>query len=655
MKQVKIKSIQLTNFKGIRSFEVRFNEKTTSIYGRNASGKTTIFDAFTWLLFGKNSDDKKQFNIKTLDGAGNVIEKLPHEVSAIITVDGQEIRLTKRLKEKWVKKRGSADEEFKGNEEERLFNDVPMSVKDWSEKINAICTEESFKMLTTPLYFTSLRWDKQREALIQMAGDVSLDDVISTNKAEFGALIDSLNGKSFDEFKREISAKKKLIKEEVDTLPSRIDERRRDCGNVYDWSLLEARLHHKEAKFKEIDEQLTSVASAINKVSDDTAKIAEERAKIATDIALCKKLIENDVRTAEQANFNRWKNDTKRIADCQYSISYNNEQIERLNKQLVKLQMERSKLLAQWKEIKANTLQFDENSFICPTCGRTLDIEQIEEKQAEIRERFNAAKAKALEENKAKGLEVKRDIEQTQKRIDELINENDSMMGELTKLQSEIREKPQECTEKDIEKKIIKDEQYIRLCKRLSDFDKKHAQMPVLMTDEQGEIEELKKQRKQIDDEIAEIKVQLSMKKVNDANIKRINELEEQLRNASEELAQLEGIEYTIQQFTKTRIEMLESRINAMFKFVRFRMFEQQINGGEVETCKAMVNGVPYDDLNNAMKINCGLDIINALCKKLQMTAPIFIDNSESINNIIETESQIIKLIVSEDDVLKIA
>lgn len=655
MKQVKIKSIQLTNFKGIRSFEVRFNEKTTSIYGRNASGKTTIFDAFTWLLFGKNSDDKKQFNIKTLDGAGNVIEKLPHEVSAIITVNGQEIRLTKRLKEKWVKKRGSADEEFKGNEEERLFNDVPMSVKDWSEKINAICSEESFKMLTTPLYFTSLRWDKQREALIQMAGDVSLDDVISTNKADFGALIDSLNGKSFDEFKREISAKKKRIKEEVDTLPSRIDERRRDCGNVYDWSLLEARLHHKETRYKEIDEQLTSITSAINKVSDDTAKIAEERAKIATDIALCKRRIEHDVRTAEQEILNRWKNDTKRIADCQYSISYNNEQIERMNKQLVKLQIERSKLLAQWKEIKANTLQFDENSFVCPTCGRTLDIEQIEEKQAEIRERFNAAKAKSLEENKAKGLEVKRDIEQTQKRIDELINENDNLIGELTKLRSEIREKPQECTEKDIEKMIIKDEQYIRLCKRLSDFDKKHAQMPTLMTDEQGEIEELKKQRKQIDDEIAEIKVQLSMKKVNDANIKRIEELETQLRNASEELAQLEGIEYTIQQFTKTRIEMLESRINAMFKFVRFRMFEQQINGGEVETCKAMVNGVPYDDLNNAMKINCGLDIINALCKKLQMTAPLFVDNAESVNELIETFNQKILLIVSNDETLKIA
>ena len=655
MKHVKIKSIQLTNFKGIRSFEVRFNEKTTSIYGRNASGKTTIFDAFTWLLFGKNSDDKKQFNIKTLDGAGNVIEKLPHEVSAIITVDGQEIRLTKRLKEKWVKKRGSADEEFKGNEEERLYNDVPMSVKDWSEKINAICSEESFKMLTTPLYFTSLRWDKQREALIQMAGDVSLDDVISTNKADFGALIDSLNGKSFDEFKREISAKKKRIKEEVDTLPSRIDERRRDCGNVYDWSLLEARLHHKETKFKEIDEQLTSVTSAINKVSDDTAKIAEERAKIATDIALCKKQIEGEIRTAEQSRMTRWSNGLRRITDTEQTIAYNNSQIERLNKQLTALQLRRSVLLAKWKEIKANTLQFDEQSFVCPTCGRTLDIEQIEEKQAEIRERFNAAKAKDLEENKRQGLEVREEIEQTQKRIDGFVNDNDTLMAELEKLKSEIGKQPQICTDEDITKMIIKDEKYLRLCKRLSDFDKKHAQMPTLMTDEQGEIEELKKQRKQIDDEIAEIKVQLSMKKVNDANIRRINELEEQLRNASEELAQLEGIEYTIQQFTKTRIEMLESRINSMFSFVKFKMFDQQINGGEVETCKAMVNGVPYDDLNNAMKINCGLDIINALCKKLQMTAPIFVDNSESINNIIETESQIIKLIVSEDDVLKIA
>ena len=150
MKQVIIKKLSLLNFKGIRELEINFNESVTSISGRNGSGKTTVFDAFTWLMFGKDSEDRKAFNIKTLDASGKAIEKIPHEVTAIIEVNGETVTLCRRFKEKWVRKRGTATEEFTGHEEERLYNDVPMSVKDWTEKINAICTEETFKFITNP-------------------------------------------------------------------------------------------------------------------------------------------------------------------------------------------------------------------------------------------------------------------------------------------------------------------------------------------------------------------------------------------------------------------------------------------------------------------------------------------------------------------------
>ena len=658
MKNVTIKKLMLTNFKGIRSLEIDFSQ-TTSIYGRNASGKTTIFDGFTWLLFGKNSDDKKQFTIKTIGADGKVIEKLTHEVVAILDVDGQEIRLTKRLKEKWQKKRGSAVEEFKGNEEERLYNDVPMSVKDWSEKINAICSEDSFKMITNPLYFPSLKWDKQREMLITMAGDVSTADVIAANPVEFGKLIDDLNGKSFDEYKREIGAKKKRIKEEVEQLPSRIDERKLCEGKVYDWELMKARLHHKQAKLKEVDEQLSSASTFVGKLFDDAAKVAEKRAKLKSDIAIYRAKVEQEIKMAEQAAINRYNQHKTSVQEIKETIARCNDQINAQTATLAKLREQRENLLTEWKAIKARTLVFDEASFVCPTCGRPLELDQIETKQGEMTARFNKQKAADLESNKQRGLAIKAQIGIAEGIIKSQQDIIDLQTIRLKQIESELQEKaePQRCTQEDIDKMVIKDENYIRLCSLLTKFEKEHENDGEASSDETkaDEIAKLKEERDTLRMEVSELESTLATKAINDKNAQRIKELEERLRNANEELAQLEGIEFTIQEFTKTRISMLEDKINSMFKFVRWRMYETQINGGEVETCKATVDGVPYEDLNNAMKINAGLDIINAICKSLNLTAPIFCDNAEAVNELIETKSQVIRLVVSEDENLKIA
>lgn len=130
------------------------------------------------------------------------------------------------------------------------------------------------------------------------------------------------------------------------------------------------------------------------------------------------------------------------------------------------------------------------------------------------------------------------------------------------------------------------------------------------------------------------------------ANNKRIAELEKEYSESQCHLAELEGLEYQLQQFSKARIEQMEGRINGMFDIVRFKMFEQQINGGEIETCEATVDGVPFADLNSAMKINAGLDIINAFCKANDVEAPIFIDNRESVCELTPVGSQVVNLIV---------
>lgn len=652
MKNVKIKSIKLLNFKGIRTMEMQFNaDSVTSIYGKNASGKSTIFDAFTWLLFGKNSEYKTKFSLKTLNADGETIERLPHEVTAILDVDGEEIRLTKRLKEKWIKKKGSSAEEFTGNEEERLYNDVPMSVKEWSEKINNICSEDIFRMITNPLYFPSMKWQDQREALVRMAGDVSVDDVISMSPIEFGALIDSLNGKTLEEYKKEISAKKKRIKEEVDTIPSRIDERRRDLNNTYDFALLTARLSHKIVKADELSAQLKDLRSMMLAGSNIDA-IADERGKIFIDISKRRTQIKERLESEYAFKYNEYIKLKTKLADAETTVAYNNTQIERINTELVNLKMRRAELLTIYKQLKTLTLQFDETNFICPTCGRRLEPEQVWQKQQEMLENFNKNKAKSIEQNIAEGKEIKKQIDTYEVRIAGFTNDNELLNAEISRLKTEISDEPKRLSAEEIEDIVKNDEEIIKLNKRYEELGNTNISADNSL---QAKVDALGDEYKAISEEIADLKTKLSIKEANEANEKRIKDLEKQLRESSNELARLEGIEFKIQEFTKTRISIIEERINSLFSFVKFKMFETQINGGEVETCKAMVNGVPFDDLNNAMKINAGLDIINAICKSLQVTAPIFVDNSESVNKLTETESQIIRLVVSEDEQLRIA
>ena len=655
MKEIKIKRIRLVNFKGVRAFEMEFDTAgITSIYGRNASGKTTIFDAFTWLLFGKNSEDKKQFGIKTVDGNGNVIQRLPHEVSAVIEVDGQEITLTRTLNEKWQKKRGTAEEEFKGNEETRLYNEVPLSVRDWQAKIDAICTEDTFKMVTNPLYFTSLKWDKQREMLIRMAGDVTTDDVVATNPEEFGKLISDMTGKTFEEYKKEIGAKKRRIKEEVETLPSRIDERKRDAMQQYDWNLIEARLHHKEKKLAEVDAQIADRSQLTLKMHDSALREAEEYIDLQMDIARKRSDISQNIRMKEFEAEHKLDTQKAELTATEERMERGGKVIADLQAQLMQLKSQRETLIAEWRSIKAETLQMSEDDFVCPTCGHPFDLDKIEQKQQEMTARFNAHKAQRLEDNKRRGLQVKSSIERIESQIAAEANKVETMRTRKAELEQTIAtNKPHILTDEQIEEIIKNDPEIARKEARLAAMTKPEETPAATQTDEA--VEQLKAERTQLREEIAQMREQLALKAVSEQNAQRIAELEKLLREQSDELARLEGIEFTIQQFTKTRISMLEGKINSMFGFVKFKMFDQQINGGEVETCKAIVNGVVYDDLNNAMKINAGLDIINAICRFIGICAPCFVDNAEAVNELIKTQSQVIRLVVSDDNELKIA
>lgn len=645
MKKVIIKKLSLLNFKGIRELEINFNESVTSISGRNGSGKTTVFDAFTWLMFGKDSEDRKAFNIKTLDASGKAIEKIPHEVTAIIEVNGEAVTLCRRFKEKWVRKRGSVKDEFTGHEEERLYNDVPMSVKDWTEKINAICTEETFKFITNPNYFPMQKADAQRTMLMRMAGDVS-DEEIAFGNDDFQALLGQLTGKTMEEYKREIAAKKRTIKAEIETIPARIEECKRMMPESENWQELEAELEGRQKLLAKVEGQISDKATAFTDASNERMK----KSKRVGELKGARMDLEFKIKNQVQADYNGRRNKQlalqRQVQNDELELSNNETMLKGYEGEMTRLKENREALLKEWREINARQLVFDENAFVCPTCGRQLEIDDIERKQGEMTAKFNARKAAELEENNRKGKANKERMNE----VEALIS---GCKAKIAELQERIKKAKENelyaatLTAPDATPAIENDAEYQRLTSEIAALEKELAE-PI----QSPETAELSERKRQYTADIDEMKAKLAKRDTINRTNQRISELETQLRNQSDELSGLEGIEFTMAAFSKARIEAVESRINHLFSIVRFKMFETQINGGEVETCEATVDGVPYSDLNNAMKINAGLDIINAICKSEGVTAPIFIDNAESINELMPTESQMIRLVVTEDDTL---
>ena len=636
MKKIILKKLSLLNFKGLRDFSIEFNDDVTRVLGRNGSGKTTIFDGFTWLLFGKDSEDRQSFNIKTLDESGVAIPQIPHEVSAVISVDGTDITLRRVYAEKWVKRRGTVSAEFTGHTEERYYNDVPCTMKEYNEKIAELCSEQVFKFITNPTYFSRQKTDVQRAMLIRMAGGISDEDIAAGND-DFTTLLAQLTGKTLDEYKREISSKRSKLKAEIETLPDRIDERRRDVTAEEDWSAIESEIKRLTSEKFEIDAEIADAAKAMRKASDARMAVIAELNNVRSQ----KMRREYEVKEIALAAWRKRKSERQALLA---SIDSDSREITRLQQQqssnantLHRLLNEREQLVAEYRAIKAETLNFSESDFVCPTCHRRYEVSEIESKEQEITAAFNERRAKRLEENKRKGLAVRSQID--------TLNEQQQMIEDkIAQLQETIvksKQQPLYNESFDVEPPthdaIASDSEYIALCERETSLQEQSNSS-------------LQEQSNTLADKIAELRVRLSKREIIERNNARIAELEEQLKTQNAELARLEGIEFTISEFSKARINAVEQRINAMFKIVRFKMFAKQINGGEVETCEATVNGVPYNSLNHAGKILAGLDIINAISRFEQIEAPCFLDNAEAINDVPAMSCQMILLTVTTDE-----
>lgn len=647
MKQIELKKLGLLNFKGARNVEIAFNGNTT-ISGDNGTGKSTIFDAFTWLLFGKNADDKKDFSVKTYDENGEIIPRLPHEVSAVILVDGKEVVLRRILEERWTKKRGSAVEEFTGNTEKRFWDEVPCNVSEWNAKVAELIPEQTFKIITNPLYFTSLKQDVQRNILMEMAGEISESELIGGNQ-QFGQIISDCGGKTVEEYKRQIQSKKRIVKDAIDSIPSRIDEVKRTIVEVEKTkNELDNELNEVFNEERKLDAMVANDEQAIKANSAEVEALNKTISKISGEIS------SRQFEIRQQLTENYYKAKSK-VAEIENQINGAKSKIDVLEQTNAKAkesiqanEAKKNELKNEFVAIRAKKLEFNENDFVCPTCKRPLEPSEIEHKQAEMQSNFNADKVARLSKINERGQALNAEIDELTKQIAD--NEK-----QISLLQCGIDSGNDEI--ESINLSPVSDEE-IEACIQ---NDKKIEELKQSVENAQKELASIRPVERSVDLSVINEQRAALRDRTNAANAskyalernrnaeKRIEELEIELRSNNEELARLEGIEFTIQGLQKRKVSLVEERIASYFKKVRWKMFDTQINGGEVECCIPMVDGIPFADANKTGKIHAGIDILNAMSKQMGVSAPVFIDNAESYNSLPECDSQIIRLVVSNE------
>ncbi len=651
MKQVILKSLTLCNFKGEQARTTNFNQDVTTISGGNGLGKSRHFDAFIWLLFGKDAHDRKDYEIKTRVN-GEELHKCECSVTGVIDVDGEEITLKRAFVEDWVKPRGQVEQVYKGNHTECWWNDAPVNVSEYDKRIQSIVDSSVFKMITNPAFFVNMKWQLQREQLFQLAGVVT-DAEIAAGNPQFAKLLDVISGKSLADHKKELAARKKRLSDELKQIQPRIDQTQKMKPEPEDFAAIEAQIADIDKQISEIDAQIADMNTAIRKqyeAEQVKQSLVNELTTQAQQVVFDAKTKAQDAAYEANAQRREIANEIKTL-QSQLDVNKRNctaiqVDIARIHRDIDKCKGEQDTLRESWH--KENAKEYSGET-TCPHCGQSLPDDMI----AKAKDVFDKAKIGNLTDitNKGKSLgekiaQLEADAAKMQKYVDEYREENKGLDECVKAAQATLETLPEEVTAEVIPDNIP---EWVELQKQIADIK------ATISTDNTGvDTSALQAAKADWNRQRNELSTRLAKRGAIKRCDDEITNLEARGKELSQAIADIERDEYTVEQFTRAKIDECEKRINAKFKFVTFRLFDYTLDGNPVETCIPLCDGVPYGSANTASQVNAGLDIINALCGYYGICAPIFIDNRESVNNIIPVQSQIINLVVTNDNKLTI-
>lgn len=642
MKNIQIKHISISNFKGIKHFDTDFGSKTV-ILGANATGKTTVADAFFWTLFGKDSEDQKQFSVRPINALGEEIVGTsdqshgPEPVVEIkLDIDGKETVLRKELREHWVKQAGHATKERTADQTKYFIDEVPKKKKEFDAKVGTIIDGNIFKLITNPGEFTSMNWQDQRKLLTQVAGSLTDDEVIASSDRLDG--IKEIIGKSSaDDARARLKASRHNLQKDIDSLPARIDEAIRAVPDKPELSKdeLKSKINTTSSRIDSLHQQFSQ-----DQRTPDDLKRQQQIADLNTQL-IQKQAEYSDKQNAKldeaQSNTDIFVKKLRKASD---DLADMNSSFQAVNEKLNFLKSQKGKLLDQYNAIRESRQKVGDT---CPVCGQPLD----DKHKSQADNNLNVGLAKQLMDIKKRGEKTNAEIIATESKIP-------SLQGTIEGQQKAVDEAQKELVDAEHQRDLIR--------KSMTNFSDTE-----LSKDIQKQIAELRsaetpiKDNSGIQDKLIDAKRELSSYQnalvsydTIESQNERVGELKASEANQKDALDEIESQLAQLDDFTRTKVDLLESKINNQFDIVDFKLFDQLKNGGLQETCKMTVEGVPYQDLNSAARTNGGLDIIRTLQNFFQVQAPIVIDNAESINEILDTGAQEIMLVVSEDKELKV-
>ena len=643
---MKILSLKLRDFRGIKAMEIPFNSKDTDIFGANGTGKTTVANAICWLLLDRPATEEADFDPKTIGAHG-----VRHAAAIDLELDdGQELLLAKEFYEKWTRKRGAAEAEFTGNVTDYYVDGVGVKKKEYIATVERACGVdiEKLKMLLVLGYFAdTMKTEDKRKILFELAGEFTDEDVFA-KKPELKDLASYLampgnTSKTYtiEQWRKIAAEQRSSLNKKLELLPTRIDEAQKLIPE--DTADEEALVNSLQA----LDEERTKIEEERASLNTEDGQKEALRAAIAgLDVDLAAKRAEHIKKGAEA---NREINEAIDALNTERrNIAENLDDLKRQQREsetrYEQMKAERERLMNEYAAAQAK--QWDHGQETCPSCGQTLPADRIEE----LRAAFNEEKSKQKAQINTRGQACSSDkIAAEEARIEDAKAKISATEQKLKECQQRIENLRESLTEAPA---FETTEAYLEITNRINDLKAK-LQAGSGAPDETAKVYEEKLQA--VKKEIQSVTMRIAQSRAAKDSQKRVAELEQELRDTSAALENIERGIHLCEEFTRTKAAMITDSVNEHFRFVRFILFRDQINGGLKEICEPTVensNGewVEYRSVNYAAQVNAKLDIVDTLNRHYKTNLPIIMDQGESVTNPLPVSEQLIRLIVSAPD-----
>lgn len=636
--RISLKKLILENFMCYAHKEIIFGDNT-KIAASNGKGKSSITNAYMWLLF--NCDYQLADNPpirRMIDG--KTVDDTDVSVTAVFDVDGKEVVMRKSQKRKYSKDGSSYKDDNSYS-----INDVPKTLRDFNAYLDADMS--ILKMCSNINAFLAKKPAEMRDFLFALVDGVSDVDV-AKSKVELAELVPLLEKYTADELSAMNKATKSKVAKELPVLDGQIAEKERDIQikQSIDISALEL--------------QKNAIKEKLNKVTEDQMdmdKVAAEHDEIADKILKLKFEISA---MQNKANENL---DCKRAAlrsaidDCKTTqmnviqgISDNDWDIDQSTRTLGILRSKKEKLVAEWKSVNAE--KFNELTTVCPTCHRELPIEDIEKLKSD----FAQNKSERLAAVEAEGKAIAKKISEDEEHIERCKECNKINQQTLTETDTKIATLEKEYKALPAFVDISGDDEYIGVMAQIEALEINMAGMETTATRTR-----LKSEETALRQELTECEAKIA-KSDTEADETRLEELLANKRNLGQAQTDAQKILDLLDDLDKAKNEVLTNEINKHFSLVKWQLFEFAKNGGYKSTCIPTIDGksILTTMSNKGNRIIGRIDICNSIQQISNVACPIWLDDAESLdsanqqNAVDMVDGQIIMLAVNDNEELEV-